>query len=397
MAPLRALAIVPEPSGSDWAPTAAAVWAALDLALREHVGSGRLELTRLVPATANALEERLARESFDVVHIIGRGSSRPAARHGTLTLEGSDRRPRELNAQNLAKQCALVPGIRLVVVQPLGAPTELDVLCEAIFQQAASVIRGPAAEPADAAREIARFSAGLYASLIAGQSVDAALAAASSGRSSHAAPGSGPLAPRLLTRERPVAAPGARGAPSAPPGANALAPAAAPAPAAPAPAVASEEVLRAQAASAQLESKRKAGAFDVFLCHNVSDKPAVIQIGRQLMSHGILPWLDEWELPPGTPWQRVLEEQISRIRAAAVFVGPSGIGPWQRHELDGFLRELNTRGCPVIPVVLPSAGAVPDLPLFLRGITWVDFRGAAPDPMARLIWGITGVRAARER
>ena len=92
------------------------------------------------------------------------------------------------------------------------------------------------------------------------------------------------------------------------------------------------------------------------------------------------------------PWQRTLEEQIANIRAAAVFVGREGIGPWQRQELDGFLREFSTRGCPVIPVMLPWTGAEPELPLFLRGMTWVDFRVIDPDPLSQLIWGITGRR-----
>jgi hypothetical protein len=142
----------------------------------------------------------------------------------------------------------------------------------------------------------------------------------------------------------------------------------------------------------QIERKRAACAFDVFLCHNVGDKPAVMEIGRRLMTRGVLPWLDQWELRPGTPWQRVLEEQIANIRAAAVFVGPEGIGPWQRHELEGFLREFNERGCPVIPVMLPGAGGRPEIPLFLRGMTWVDFRVADPEPLTQLIWGITGQR-----
>jgi hypothetical protein len=32
------------------------------------------------------------------------------------------------------------------------------------------------------------------------------------------------------------------------------------------------------------------------------------------------------------------------------------------------------------------------LPLFLKGLTWVDFRQANPDPMQQLIFGITGNR-----
>ena len=110
------------------------------------------------------------------------------------------------------------------------------------------------------------------------------------------------------------------------------------------------------------------------------------------MDQGIVPWLDEWELRPGVPWQRLLEEQIAKIKSAAVFVGREGIGPWQRQELDGFLREFATRNCPVIPVLLPGAPVQPSLPRFLMGMTWVDFRVSQPDPLARLIWGITGKR-----
>ena len=124
--------------------------------------------------------------------------------------------------------------------------------------------------------------------------------------------------------------------------------------------------------------------------HNSKDKSQVKIIGEQLKKRGILPWLDEWELRPGLPWQRLLEQQIVNIKSAAVFVGIGGIGPWQRQELDAFLREFVERGCPVIPVVLESAPKKPVLPLFLKGMTWVDFRKKNPEPLERLIWGITG-------
>jgi nucleotide-binding universal stress UspA family protein len=140
----------------------------------------------------------------------------------------------------------------------------------------------------------------------------------------------------------------------------------------------------------QLEGKTATNDFDVFLCHKGEDKQAVKEIGEKLKEHGILPWLDEWELRPGIPWQPLLEEQIERIKSAAVFVGKSGIGPWQQQELYAFLNEFVNRGCPVIPILLPNIPSEPQLPVFLKGMTWVDFRQPDPDPMERLIWGITG-------
>lgn len=132
--------------------------------------------------------------------------------------------------------------------------------------------------------------------------------------------------------------------------------------------------------------------FDVFICHNSQDKPEVREIALKLEEMGLVPWLDVWELQPGLPWQRELERQIHSIKAAAVFVGESGIGPWQEKEIEAYLRRFVNQRCPVIPVLLTNAPKQPKLPLFLKGMTWVDFRRSRPEPLERLIWGITGVQ-----
>ena len=158
-----------------------------------------------------------------------------------------------------------------------------------------------------------------------------------------------------------------------------------------------DEVSHASKREIDILARRqtKAGVaqdFDVFLCHNSEDKPSVRRLYKGLVERGLSPWFDEEHLRPGQPWQRELEATIPRIKSAAVIVGPHGEGPWQRVELDTFLREFIGRGCPVIPVLLSDAGATPELPLFLRSFTWVDYRRSLPDPWSRLIWGITGAR-----
>lgn len=147
-----------------------------------------------------------------------------------------------------------------------------------------------------------------------------------------------------------------------------------------------------EAALLSIQGKKKTKDFDVFLCHHSVDKAAVKKIGEQLKEQGILPWLDEWELPPGRPWQRLLEKQIGQIKSAAVFVGTDGLGPWEHMEIDALLREFIKRDCPIIPVVLANAPTQPQLPIFLEAMTWVDFRNTASHPLQRLIWGITGRR-----
>lgn len=132
--------------------------------------------------------------------------------------------------------------------------------------------------------------------------------------------------------------------------------------------------------------------FDVFLCHNSKEKHAVRQINALLQKRKVATWLDEEQLPPGRAWQDLLEQQIQSIKSVAVFVGESGIGPWQNVEIRAFLGEFVARQCPVIPVILRECEAVPQLPLFMRQFTWVDFRRTSPDPLRQLMWGITGVR-----
>jgi len=144
--------------------------------------------------------------------------------------------------------------------------------------------------------------------------------------------------------------------------------------------------------SLYLDRKAEADNFDVFLCHNNIDKPTVREIGLELKKRGILPWLDEWEMRPGLPWQKTLEEQVEKIKSVAVFVGKEGFGPWQDIEQSAFLREFVKRRCPVIPVILPDCKETPKLPIILEGMHWVDFRKKDQDAIEQLIWGITGKR-----
>jgi tetratricopeptide (TPR) repeat protein len=132
--------------------------------------------------------------------------------------------------------------------------------------------------------------------------------------------------------------------------------------------------------------------YDVFLSHNSSDKPTVIQLAEELKSRGIRVWLDAWSLIPGRPWIKALEEIIQTTKSAAVLVGPDGIGPWQSPEMYGCLYEFVNRNLPVIPVLLPGSPQKPDLPLFLKQFTWVDFRqGITPEYVDRLVCGIKEV------
>lgn len=138
--------------------------------------------------------------------------------------------------------------------------------------------------------------------------------------------------------------------------------------------------------------------FDVFLSHNGLDKESVEELARRLEDEARLrPWLDKWNLVPGEPWQEAIEEALDSSRTCAVFLGPSGIGPWQNEEMRSALQaRVNEQGFRVIPVLLPNAltPARRELPRFLTRLTWVDFSG--PEGLKgevafrRLVAGIRG-------
>ena len=138
--------------------------------------------------------------------------------------------------------------------------------------------------------------------------------------------------------------------------------------------------------------------FHVFLSHSSADKPAVEELARRLAKEGIQAWLDKWHLIPGEAWQPAIEKALAESEICAVFVGPSGLGPWQNEEMraaiDQRVRDSGKR-FRVIPVLLPGAKRAErsSLPTFLAATTWVEFRDSLEDPDAfhRLVCGIRSI------
>ena len=123
--------------------------------------------------------------------------------------------------------------------------------------------------------------------------------------------------------------------------------------------------------------------YDVFLSHSTADKPAVMQIFLKLQEARLQPFLDAWHLERGTSFQPALQNALDESSCCAVFIGPSGNGPWQSEELHYALNlAVRTRDdYRVIPVLLP--GCEPErMDGFLALRTWIDFRNGLDDPAA---------------
>ncbi|MDJ0619514.1 MAG: GUN4 domain-containing protein [Calothrix sp. MO_192.B10] len=132
--------------------------------------------------------------------------------------------------------------------------------------------------------------------------------------------------------------------------------------------------------------------FDVFLAHNSQDKPQVKAIANKLKQRGLKPWLDEEQIPPGRSFQDEIQQAIPNVKSAAIFIGLGGLGQWQVMELRSLTSRCVTDGIPVIPILLPGVGKIPDNLLFLQEFNWVSFARGIDDIEAldKLQWGIIG-------
>lgn len=120
---------------------------------------------------------------------------------------------------------------------------------------------------------------------------------------------------------------------------------------------------------------------DLFLSYHRPDAAHVAAIRGFLHSNGLRTFFDSNDIATGLPWPQELERALTSTLAVAVFLGPHGIGNWQRREIWFALdrqaqAESSKQGFPVVPVLLPGAELIP---AFLFMNTWVDLRSDPND------------------
>jgi energy-coupling factor transporter ATP-binding protein EcfA2 len=142
--------------------------------------------------------------------------------------------------------------------------------------------------------------------------------------------------------------------------------------------------------------------YHAFLSHNGADKSSVERLAEELEKRGLACWLDKWNLVPGDPWQTAIEGALGQCDTCVVFFGPLGLGPWHNEEMRLALqRRVNSRDrkLRVLPVILPGGQRAKesDVPGFLQGTTWVEFRQSLDeeDALYRLVCGIKGIPPGR--
>jgi hypothetical protein len=145
-----------------------------------------------------------------------------------------------------------------------------------------------------------------------------------------------------------------------------------------------------------MKAKPDMPQYDVFLSYSSIDKIWVTKLKDDLICYGVSVWLDKDEIRPGDLFAEALERALDNCRAVALIVSPEAIASgWVKEEYYRALsltkaRQVNLQ---LIPVILRDA----ELPGFLAGRNWVDFRNetAYVQRVWELVWGITGQKPAQ--
>lgn len=142
----------------------------------------------------------------------------------------------------------------------------------------------------------------------------------------------------------------------------------------------------------------------VFLCHNTKEKPEINKIRSLLEEREIRTFMDQYNFKSFGLWKEQLKTEIKNFKTAAIFLGKSGLGPWQTREIEMFLCELKQshENRQIGLVILPGCPDLlkdevvkqwPDL----SARQWTDFNQSDPDPMESLILGITSHQVSSEQ
>jgi len=134
--------------------------------------------------------------------------------------------------------------------------------------------------------------------------------------------------------------------------------------------------------------------FDVFISYNSSERTEIEQfLGRlQNINKKIKIWYDRWYIQAGQTWRKVIEDALIKSKSMIVYIGSSGLGPWQEMETEAWIREFINYSRPIIPIISSSAEKLPQLPIFLKGYQYVNYHEYSMDEGdLRVFCGITGV------
>lgn len=127
----------------------------------------------------------------------------------------------------------------------------------------------------------------------------------------------------------------------------------------------------------------------LFISYSHADADFVESLAKQLVRHKQYVWLDKWELNVGDSLIQRIQGALHLTPGLIVVLSKASVdSEWCKKELEsGLIRELEEKRVVVFPVVKDDC----QLPLFLRGKVYADFRSDFDDGFRALLEGIAKV------
>ncbi len=110
----------------------------------------------------------------------------------------------------------------------------------------------------------------------------------------------------------------------------------------------------------------------IFISYSHADKAFATRLAAQLVKHRTHVWIDEWELRVGDSLIDRIQAAVQSATALLVILSKASVASeWCKKEQSaGLLRELEEKRIVVLPVLAEDC----EIPVFLRGKVYADFR-----------------------
>lgn len=110
----------------------------------------------------------------------------------------------------------------------------------------------------------------------------------------------------------------------------------------------------------------------VFICYSRRDEDFALKLAEKLKSEGTPVWIDQWDIPSGTNWNRTIEKALKECTHLLVILSPSSV---ESDEVQSEWLSALDDGKVVVPALYQPC----QIPFRLKSIQYIDFTSRSPD------------------
>jgi hypothetical protein len=110
----------------------------------------------------------------------------------------------------------------------------------------------------------------------------------------------------------------------------------------------------------------------VFICYSRKDENFALKLAKNLKRKGIPVWLDQWDIPSGSNWNRTIETTLKECAKLLLILSPSSV---ESDEVQCEWLSVLGEGKTIVPILYQPCR----IPVRLKSIQYIDFTSRSPD------------------